>query len=104
MPDFQNEIATTGILQQADRRVGIDLDDLGCIGLAADIDEHVDRRDAKSDCARRLPRQDDGRFGWRIRQHHCASRTQIHAPGNLAPFVLRRYGVQGRIAIRQRSG
>ena len=32
----------------------------------------------KPDATRGLPRQREGRFGWRIRQRHLAARTSIH--------------------------
>jgi hypothetical protein len=75
MPDLQDQVAAAGILQQPDRRVGIDFDDLDRIRLAIDIDEHVDRGDAKPQRAGRAPRQDHGLPGRRVRHDHRAPRA-----------------------------
>ncbi len=88
MPDFQDQITAIEIFQQPDRRIGIDLDDLDGIRIAADVDEHIDRSDTKPERTGGLSRQGDRRFAGLLPAPSCPPRS-IHPPGisRRSPFA-----------------
>src|SRR6266550_7716338 len=77
MPDFQDQIAAAGLLQQPDRWVGADLDEPDRFRISADIREHVHGGDAESKRAGGLPGQRQRGLGARRFEHHRSPRAQI---------------------------
>ncbi len=105
MPDFQDQVASAGFLQQPDRRVGIDLDNrviaCGSPPMSVNMSTAATRSPSASGG---LPCQREhapcGRRGF---EHHRSARAQIHPPGNFPALALGRHGVERGIVIRHRS-
>ena len=103
MPDFQDQIAAAGLLQQPDRWVGVDLDEPDRFRISADIREHVHGGDAESKRAGGLPGQRQRGLGARRFEHHRSPRAQIHPAGNVPALALGQHDVERSIATRRQG-
>src|SRR6266481_1058797 len=98
-PDFQDQIAPAGFLQQPDRWAGVDLDHPCCFRVPADIRKHVDRGDAKSKRLDGILREYQRGLGTRGFEDHRSSCTQVHPPGNVPTFAFGQHDVERNVAV-----
>ena len=99
MPDFQDQITATGLLQQAYRRVGVHFDDSHRVRVSAAIGEHIHGGDAKSKRACGPPRQRERGIGSRRFKRHRSTGAQIHPSGNFPTLAFGQHGVERRTGI-----
>src|SRR6202171_1444167 len=100
MPDFQDQVASAGLLEQPDRRVGSHFNDPHGVRVSADIGTNVHRGDAKSKRTRGLPRQCERGLGSRRLENHRSPRAQIHPSGNAPTLALGQHEVQRSVTAR----
>ena len=102
MPDFQDQIAAIGLLQQPDRRIGVDFDHRYGAGLATDPTNRSTAA-TRSPSARVAPSPVHRRSEGGDSNTIVPPALRFIRPGIFPPFAFRRHGVERGIVHRRRS-